>query len=153
MLESVTRRLLNKSVIGAVGLTMIGMSSAAQADVELTFFYPVAVGGPVTKVVDGYAETYSEMTPGVTVTPVYTGSYLDTVTKTITAVKGGNPPDIVGPMGVRSAATFFGGWLDIAPYIESNNYDLSDFDSAFVDFWNIGGEQIGLPFGAFPSMT
>ncbi len=70
-----------------------------------------------------------------------------------TQIAGGNPPDIVGPMGVRSAATFFGGWLDIAPYIESNNYDLSDFDQAFVDFWNIGGEQIGLPFGAFPSMV
>jgi multiple sugar transport system substrate-binding protein len=69
-----------------------------------------------------------------------------------TQIAGGNPPDIVGPMGVRSAATFFGGWLDIAPYIESNNYDLSDFDPEFVDFWNIGGEQIGLPFGAFPSM-
>jgi multiple sugar transport system substrate-binding protein len=69
-----------------------------------------------------------------------------------TQIAGGNPPDIVGPMGVRSAATFFGGWLDVAPYIESNNYDLSDFDPAFVDFWNIGGEQIGLPFGAFPQM-
>ena len=69
-----------------------------------------------------------------------------------TQIAGGNPPDIVGPMGVSSAATFFGGWLDIAPYIEANNYDLSDFDPAFVDFWNIGGEQIGLPFGAFPSM-
>ena len=70
-----------------------------------------------------------------------------------TQIAGGNPPDIVGPMGVRSAATFFGGWLDMAPYIESNNYDLSDFDPAFVDFWNIGGVQIGLPFGAFPQMT
>ena len=69
-----------------------------------------------------------------------------------TQIAGGNPPDIVGPMGVRSAATFFGGWLDIAPYIEANSYDLSDFDQAFVDFWNIGGEQIGLPFGAFPQM-
>ena len=69
-----------------------------------------------------------------------------------TQIAGGNPPDVVGPMGVRSAATFFGGWLDMAPYIESNNYDLSDFDPEFVDFWNIEGEQIGLPFGAFPSM-
>ena len=67
MLAAVTRGLLNKSVIGAAALAMIGIGSAAQADVELTFYYPVAVGGPVTKVVDGYAETYSEMTPGVTV--------------------------------------------------------------------------------------
>lgn len=69
-----------------------------------------------------------------------------------TQIAGGNPPDIVGPMGVRSAATFFGGWLDMAPYIEASNYDLSDFDPAFVDFWNIDGVQIGLPFGAFPQM-
>jgi multiple sugar transport system substrate-binding protein len=67
-----------------------------------------------------------------------------------TQIVGGNAPDIAGPVGVKGAAQFFGGWLDIAPYLEG--YDLSDFDPALVDFWNQGGVQLGLPFAVFPQV-
>jgi multiple sugar transport system substrate-binding protein len=67
-----------------------------------------------------------------------------------TQISGGNAPDIAGPAGVKGAAQFFGGWLDIAPYLEG--YDLSDFDPSLVDFWNQGGVQIGLPFAVFPQV-
>ncbi len=67
-----------------------------------------------------------------------------------TQVSGGNSPDIAGPVGVKGAAQFFGGWLDIQPYLEG--YDLSDFDPSLVEFWNQGGVQIGLPFAVFPNV-
>ena len=34
------------------------------------------------------------MTPGVNIEAVYAGSYQDTITKVLTAVKGGNPPQL-----------------------------------------------------------
>ena len=69
-----------------------------------------------------------------------------------TQIAAGNAPDIVGPMGVRGRASFPGAWLDLAPYIEKTNYDLSDFDPALVDFYRIEGEgQLGLPFAVYPS--
>lgn len=67
-----------------------------------------------------------------------------------TQVVAGNSPDIAGPVGVKGAAQFFGGWLDVGPYIE--DYDLSDFDPALVEFWNQGGVQLGLPFAVFPQV-
>ena len=67
-----------------------------------------------------------------------------------TQIVGGNAPDIAGPVGVKGAAQFFGGWLDIAPYIEG--YDFSDFDPALVEFWQQGGVQLGLPFAVFPQI-
>ena len=69
-----------------------------------------------------------------------------------TQIAAGNAPDIVGPMGIRGRASFPGAWLDMTPYIESTNYDLSDFDPALVEFYRIEGEgQLGLPFAVFPS--
>lgn len=69
-----------------------------------------------------------------------------------TQIAAGNPPDIVGPMGIRGRASFPNAWLDLTPYIEETNYDLSDFDEALVDFYNIEEEgQIGIPFAVFPS--
>lgn len=69
-----------------------------------------------------------------------------------TQIAAGNAPDIVGPVGVRGRDSFKGAWLDLQPLIDATNYDLSDFDPAMVDFYNIKEEgQLGIPFGIFPS--
>ena len=43
---------------------------AAQAPVEVTFYYPVAVGGPVTKIIDGLAADFEKDNPGIRVKPI-----------------------------------------------------------------------------------
>ena len=69
-----------------------------------------------------------------------------------TEIASGNPPDIVGPVGVSGAEAFHGQWLDLAPLIEKTKYDTSQFDEGAVAFYKVGGEgQIGLPFAIFPS--
>lgn len=69
-----------------------------------------------------------------------------------TQIASGDVPDIVGPVGVRGMYSFEGAWLDLAPYIEANNYDTSDFNPALVEFYQFEGQgQVGLPFAVFPS--
>jgi multiple sugar transport system substrate-binding protein len=69
-----------------------------------------------------------------------------------TQVASGNPPDIVGPVGVQGSEAFHGQWLDLTSLIEAADYDLSQFGEGAVEFYNVGGEgQLGLPFAIFPS--
>ncbi len=69
-----------------------------------------------------------------------------------TQIASGDAPDIVGPVGVRGMGSFEGAWLDMAPLIEANGVDLSDFNPALVEFYNFAGQgQVGLPFGVSPS--
>lgn len=68
-----------------------------------------------------------------------------------TQIASGNAPDIVGPVGVRGRESFPGAWADLTPYIEANNYDLSDFDEALVEFYRTEDGLVGLPFAVFPS--
>lgn len=69
-----------------------------------------------------------------------------------TQIASGNPPDIVGPVGVRGANGFSGAWLDLTPLIEKTGYDMSQYDEGAVKFWNVAGEgQVGIPFAVFPS--
>jgi sn-glycerol 3-phosphate transport system substrate-binding protein len=56
------------------------------------FFYPVAVGGPITKVIDGFASDFMKAHPQIKVTPIYAGSYQDSIAKALTAHKSGTPP-------------------------------------------------------------
>lgn len=69
-----------------------------------------------------------------------------------TQIAAGNAPDIVGPVGIRGRDFFRGAWLDLQPLIDAENYDLSDFDPAMVQFYVDQQEgQLGLPFAIFPS--
>lgn len=63
----------------------------AQPVQTLTFYYPIAVGGPIQAVIDGYCAAYQEET-GVTVNPVYAGNYGETLTKALTATNAGQGP-------------------------------------------------------------
>src|SRR5215468_10704833 len=69
-----------------------------------------------------------------------------------TQIAAGNVPDIVGPVGTVGRATFDGNWLDLNPLIAANSVDLSVYEPAVVQSYNLPGQgQIGLPFAVYPS--
>ena len=139
---------MRPTMMAAAAALLIGAGTAA-ADVNLTFYYPVAVGGPVTKIIDGYAQAYSEMTPGVTIEPVYTGSYQDTITKTITAIKGGNPPDIAVILAVDTFTLYDEDAILSYDAIAGSDEDkawLASFYPAFMENGRPEGKIWGVPF-------
>ena len=62
------------------------------APVEVSFYYPVAVGGPIAKIIDGFAAVFMKENPTIKVTPIYAGTYQETIVKALTAHKSGTPP-------------------------------------------------------------
>jgi sn-glycerol 3-phosphate transport system substrate-binding protein len=77
-------------------LTTAGVLAApailrAQAVQKLTFYYPVAVGGPIAAIIDGYCKGFQQET-GIAVEPVYAGDYSQTLIKALTAIKSGAGP-------------------------------------------------------------
>jgi sn-glycerol 3-phosphate transport system substrate-binding protein len=87
----VQKRTFNQ-MIAAAALAAVSLGAQAQAPTEISFFYPVAVGGPITKLIDEFAADFAKENPGIKVTPIYAGSYQDTIVKALTAHKSGNPP-------------------------------------------------------------
>ena len=63
---------------------------------EISFYYPVAVGGPITKIIDGYAADFEKENPGIKVKPIYAGTYQETIVKALTAHKSGNAAGDLG---------------------------------------------------------
>ena len=76
----------------ALGSTVL--SAPAFAATEISFYYPIAVGGPITKIIDGYVADFEKANPDITVKPVYTGSYQDSIVKAMTAARAGTAPDV-----------------------------------------------------------
>ena len=92
---SLTRRtLLAATAVSSLSLGLFGPTAPAAAETKISFYYPVAVGGPVTKIVDGMVAEFEKSHPGIKVEAVYSGSYQDTIAKILTAAKGGNAPNV-----------------------------------------------------------
>jgi len=70
-----------------------------------------------------------------------------------TQIAAGQPPDIIGPVGVEGLNLFIDQLLDLQPLIDSTGYDMTKFDPALVDFFKMGpdGSTIGVPFATYPS--
>src|SRR5258707_8347090 len=80
--------------VGGFVAAALSALALAQAPVEISFYYPVAVGGPITKIVDGLAADFEKENPGVKVKPIYSGTYQESIVKALTANKAGDPPVI-----------------------------------------------------------
>jgi sn-glycerol 3-phosphate transport system substrate-binding protein len=139
--------------VTAVALLVIlagcAMPAAAQSPVELTFYYPVAVGGPVTKIIDGLAADFQKENPGIKVKPIYAGTYQETIVKVLTALKSGEPPQ----MSVLLSTDMFTvidedaiiPFDEMATSAEDKTW-MKSFFPAFMLNSQTGGKTWGIPF-------
>jgi sn-glycerol 3-phosphate transport system substrate-binding protein len=133
----------------AVAFAIVSTAGLAQAPVEVSFFYPVAVGGPITKIIDGYAADFEKENPGIKLKPIYSGSYQESIAKALTAVKSGEPP-VTSILLSTDMFTL----IDedaIVPFDEmiktaDDQAWLKSFYPAFMENSQTGGKTWGIPF-------
>jgi len=134
-----------------ISVVAIALSSAAsaQAPVEISFYYPVAVGGPITKLVDTFAADFEKENPSIKVKPIYSGSYQESITKALTAVKSNDAPT----MSVLLSTDMFTlideeAIVPFDPLIKTAEDQawLKGFYPAFMENSQTGGKTWGIPF-------
>jgi sn-glycerol 3-phosphate transport system substrate-binding protein len=125
---------------------IVGVS--AQGPVEISFYYPIAVGGPITKIIDGYAADFTKENPSIRVKPIYTGTYQETIVKALTAVKSGEPPHTAIILSTDMFTL-----IDedaIVPFDEVLKAEdqpwLKSFFPGFMKNSQTGGKTWGIPF-------
>ncbi|MFZ3321737.1 MAG: ABC transporter substrate-binding protein [Usitatibacter sp.] len=133
----------------AIAASFAFATLAAAADTEISFYYPVAVGGPITKTIDGYCEQFEKENPGIKVKPVYSGTYQETIVKALTANKAGTPPTTAILLSTDMFTL-----IDedaVVPYDDFANTSedqawIKSFYPAFMANSQTGGKTWGIPF-------
>jgi sn-glycerol 3-phosphate transport system substrate-binding protein len=138
-------------VIGcaASAASTLAAPAVVHAATEITFYYPVAVGGPITKIIDGYAADFAKENPGISVKPIYAGTYQDTVVKALTAHKSGNPPVICVLLSTDMFSLIDEDAVvavDEFVKTDSDKAWLGSFFPAFMDNSRTSGSTWGIPF-------
>ena len=94
MLNIIKKTLAGTTMAACMSVALTGVSATAQADTNLTMYYPVAVGGPLTKIVDGMVAGFMKENPGINVKAIYAGNYNDARIKALAALKSGKPAQL-----------------------------------------------------------
>jgi sn-glycerol 3-phosphate transport system substrate-binding protein len=137
-------------IVRAAGAAAVAAACAAPAHaVDLTFYYPVAVGGPVTKIVDGLAADFEKENPDIKLKPVYAGSYQDTITKALTAAKGGDAPHMAVILSTDMYTLIDEGLVvpfdELVKTAEERAW-MGSFYPGFMKNSQTGGKTWGIPF-------
>ena len=143
------RKFLKKAGVAALALSASLATATSAFAVDLQFYFPVAVGGKAAKTIEALTSDYVKANPGVNIEAIYAGSYQDTVTKALTAARGGKPPQLSVILSVDMFTL-----IDedvIVPFdslIESDEDKawLKAFYPAFMENSQTGGKTYGIPF-------
>ena len=85
--------MLRRTFLASASLLAAPAILRAQRVQSLSFYYPIAVGGPIPAIFDGYCAAFQKVS-GIEVKPVYAGNYSETVTKAQTAIRAGQGPQL-----------------------------------------------------------
>ncbi|WP_291646840.1 ABC transporter substrate-binding protein [Bosea sp. (in: a-proteobacteria)] len=143
------RREFMTGAMALAGSVAMPALARAQQAAEISFFYPVAVGGPITKLIDAYASGFAGENAGIKVNPIYAGTYQETIVKALTAHKSGTPP----VLSVLLSTDMFT-LIDedaIVPFDQFVKTDedkkwLASFFPGFMENSQTGGKTWGIPF-------
>jgi sn-glycerol 3-phosphate transport system substrate-binding protein len=117
--------------------------------VDLTMYYPVAVGGALTKIVDGLVADFMKENPDINVKAIYAGNYNDARIKALAALKSGQPAqlsvmfsiDIYELIGQDAIVAF-----DDIVQTDADRAWLDGFFPSLMENGKTAGKTWGIPF-------
>ena len=141
---------IRRKCIGLMASAFIFMAGTATTlAAELTMYYPVAVGGPLTKIVDGIVADFMKENPDIQVNAIYAGNYNDARIKALAALKSGQPAQLSVMFSIdiyelieQDAIVAFD---DVVETPEEKAW-LDSFYPALMENGRTAGKTWGIPF-------
>ncbi|MAH37379.1 MAG: ABC transporter substrate-binding protein [Marinovum sp.] len=135
--------------LGLSAAVAVGMSMPVMADTELTMYYPIAVGGALTEVVDSIVADFEAENPDIKVNAIYSGNYDDTRVRALSALNSGDPAQLAVMFSIDAYDLIEQDLIlpfnDLVSGSEGANW-LNSFYPALMANGNIEGKTWGIPF-------
>jgi sn-glycerol 3-phosphate transport system substrate-binding protein len=139
-----------KYTVGA-SLALGLMAGAAQAQTEIEWWH--AMGGQLGETVNQMAENFNASQDQYVITPVFKGTYEETLTSAIAAFRAGEQPNIVQVFDAGAATVIAaqGATIPVETLMADNGFDFDreEFISGVRNFYaDPQGMMIGMPFNS-----
>ena len=132
-----------------LGLAVAMTAGIANAETELTMYYPIAVGGALTEVVDGIVADFVAENPDIKVNAIYSGNYDDTRVRALSALASGEPAQLAVMFSIDAYDLIEQELIVPFDDIATSDADqawLNSFYPALMANGQIEGKTWGIPF-------
>lgn len=123
--------------------------AGAHANTELTMYYPIAVGGPLTQVVDRFISEFESEHPEIRVKAVYSGNYDETRVRALSALRAGEPVQlsVLGALDTHDLVEqgLVESFSELATSSENQQW-IDSFYPALMANGTLDGQVWGIPF-------
>ncbi|MEK6205852.1 MAG: ABC transporter substrate-binding protein [Amylibacter sp.] len=124
----------------------VGIAMPVVAETELTMYYPIAVGGALTEVVDGIVASFEAENPDIKVNAVYSGNYDDTRVRALSALNSGEPAQLAVMFSIDAYDLIEQDLiLPFDDLVDDDDW-LNSFYPALMANGQIEGKTWGIPF-------
>ncbi|GFE52545.1 ABC transporter substrate-binding protein [Roseobacter cerasinus] len=140
-------KIIKIAATAAFGLTATG----SFAETEITFWH--AMGGQLGETVNQVAKDFNASQDDYKITPVFKGSYEETLTAGIAAFRAGEQPNIIQVFDAGAATVIgaAGAVIPVEDLLEQNklDFDINDYIAGVRYFYaDADGKMIGMPFNS-----
>ncbi|WP_338548809.1 ABC transporter substrate-binding protein [Roseovarius phycicola] len=133
--------------VGLAAISAAALAVPAMAETELTMYYPIAVGGALTEVVDGIVADFEAANPDIKVNAIYSGNYDDTRVRALSALASGEPAQLAVMFSIDAYDLIEQDLVVPFDDIEGVDTDwLNSFYPALMANGKIEGKTWGIPF-------
>lgn len=136
-----------KNTLAAAILGTLAVS--ASAETELNMYYPIAVGGALTQVVDGIVSDFQAENPDIKVNAIYSGNYDDTRVRALSALNSGEPAQLAVMFSIDAydliEQELVVAFDDVISSDEEKAW-LNSFYPALLENGSVEGKTWGVPF-------
>ncbi len=136
-------------VLAFAGLLGAAAPSFAQPQpVKITLWHAMG-GARYDAITKDIAAGFNKANPSYAVEPLFTGSYAETVTKAIAAIRAGNPPHIVQVFEVGTQTMLdSGAIIPVTEMVKPGEIDFDDYIAPILNYYKVGGKLYSMPFNS-----
>ena len=137
--------------LSAAALAMSLAGQASFAETEITLWH--AMGGQLGESVNQIAEDFNASQDDYKITPVFKGSYEETLTAGIAAFRAGEQPNVIQVFDAGAATVIGakGATIPVQDLLADNgvDFDINDYIAGVRYFYaDSDGKMIGMPFNS-----
>jgi len=144
--------MLRKTIIILTLVTLFAFSAAmvSAQTIEIEFWHAMSGGrtAAVERIVDGFNEEH----PDIHVTAQFTGSYAETLTQGISAVRSGNPPHIIQVYEVGTQTMLDSEAIVPVYEIAEGEIDFGSVIQPILNYYSVDGNLYSMPFNSSTAM-
>jgi len=134
-------------LVAVLALALVG-PVRAQGPVKITLWHAMG-GARYEAITKGIAEGFNRAYPNYTLEPLFTGSYAETLTKGIAAIRAGNPPHIVQVYEVGTQTMIdSGAIIPVTDMVKPGEINFAEYIDPILKYYTVRGKLYSMPFNS-----